>query len=83
MIIDARLANSSGPYRAYTQMQAVALALDGVAVGSHLDVEALIDPLGRNSEIHTLSMYVPKVSAGRKFSVRKADGLLARIHRIA
>ena len=83
MIIDSKEAKSDGPFRAYSASQAVALALDEINVGSFVDVEAFKDAVGRDIPRSRLDVYVNKASGDRKFSVRKQEGMVARIYRVA
>jgi hypothetical protein len=83
MILDSRLAGKCDTARPFTLLAAVSNALDTIQVGSHLDVDALLDIDGRAKNLASLSMYVNKVKGGRAFSVRKVDGILARVYRSA
>lgn len=83
MIIDARNAVDHGPYRAYTVKQAVAQALEKIDVGSFADIEAFRDAVGADLPKPRLDTLVNTTAGDRKFSVRKQEGMVARIYRIA
>lgn len=83
MIIDTRDAVDNVPYRAYTLKQAVAKALDKIEVGAFADIEAFKDAVGADLPKPRLDTLVNQTAGDRKFSVRKQEGMVARIYRLA
>ena len=83
MIIDASKAISSKNGRPYAVSTAVGDFLDMIEVGSFIDAEALIDTLGNSKGRVILDAMVNRQKGDRRFTIKKHDGILARVYRTA
>lgn len=82
MVINALDAKTGVSFRPYTILAAVENAIEGMKVGDQLKVTALLDATGEEKPRVYLNVALNKMRGNRRFTIRKADGLLAVIFRL-
>ena len=84
MDIDARSAARCDPYRPFSMLGAVHVAISNLPVGGSVDVHSLTDCVGKSFPPLRLSMCVNRVRGEKRFTCRSGrDGILATVTRIS